>query len=179
MHEHEEGAMPDCTDSAEVFATADLFDSAPDRYRQLDFPFRHFGGSQRFSGPCSTIRAGSDPATIREAVDEPGSGRVLIIDGSTDPRLACLGGLMARRAMASGWAGAVIVGAVRDTAVLAGLDFGVAALRTTAMRPFGERPGERDVVLHLGEVAVKPGDMVFVDQDAVLILPREAMRPDG
>lgn len=164
--------MSDRNDNAEAFATAELFDSAPDRYRQLDFPFRHFGGLWRFSGPCSTIRAGSDPVTIRQAVDEPGNGRILVIDGRARPDLACLGDLLAGRALASGWAGAVIVGAVRDTAVLAGLDFGVVALRPTAKRPFGDQPGERDVALRFEEVTLTPGDVVFVDQDAVLVLPK-------
>lgn len=162
--------MTERRNPTEAFATAELFDSAPADYRQLDFPFRHFGGLRRFSGVCSTLRAGTDAATIREAVDEPGEGRVLVIDGSAHPDLACLGDLMAARALASGWTGAVIIGAVRDTLALGELDFGVAALRTTAKRPFGDKPGERDVVLDLGDVALAPGDMVFADQDAILIL---------
>lgn len=164
--------MSAATHHAEPFTTADLFDSAPDQYRQLDFPFRHFGRRHSFSGPCSTIRAGSDPVTIREAVDDPGNGRLIVIDGAACPGLACLGDLMAARAIANGWVGAVVVGAVRDTAVLSEFDFGIVALRSTAMRPFGDQPGERDVVLHFGDVRVTPGDMVFVDRDAVLILPK-------
>lgn len=100
-------------------------------------------------------------------------GRILVIDGSGSD-LACLGDMLATRAMNNGWSGAVVFGAVRDTAVLSTLDFGIAALRTTAKRPFGHEPGTRGVTINTSGATIAPGDMIFVDQDAVLVLSADA-----
>lgn len=154
-------------------SNADRFDSAPGQYVQLDINVRHFGGRDVFSGPVSTLRTGSNPATIRQAVDEPGLGRVLMIDGRASPDLACLGDMLSGFACENGWAGAIVLGAIRDSAAISKLPWGVIASRTTAKRPFGDVLGERGMNIVVGDVVVQEGDAVFVDRDAVLLLPAE------
>lgn len=154
------------------FTTADLFDSAPGRFRMCDLPFRHYGGVRRFTGPCVTLLASDSPATVAEVLAEPGEGRVLVVDGRALQAFACLGDRLGARALDNGWAGVIVAGAVRDTAILATLELGVMALRTTAMRSFGiGRGGARDTVLAMGGIEIRPGDIIYADEDAVLAGP--------
>lgn len=154
------------------FSTADLYDSAPERFRMCDLPFRHFGGVRRFAGPCVTLVASDSPVTVADVLAEPGTGRVLIIDGRATPAFACLGDRLGARALNNGWTGVIVAGAVRDTAILATLPIGVLALRTTAMRLFGTgRGGARDTMLTLGGIEIRPGDVIYADEDAVLAGP--------
>ncbi|WTU11720.1 hypothetical protein OG787_31875 [Streptomyces sp. NBC_00075] len=54
----------------------------------------------------------------------------MVVDGGASLRTALLGDLMAGPARENGWAGVVIHGAVRNSAVLAGIGLGVQALGT-------------------------------------------------
>lgn len=153
-------------------STADLFDADPTGVDVCALPFNDYGGRVRFHGPCSTLVASNDPSAIAQAVSEPGGGRVLVIDGSAVSDCACLGDVLGGRAADNGWAGVVVAGLVRDSAALAALPLGVRALGTTARRPFGHDGGaQRDVALTLGGVLFKPGLVVVVDEDAVIIFP--------
>lgn len=157
-----------------AFATADIFDDFRERAEMIDLPLYHFGGIQRFAGPCSTLVATENPQAIAEAVGEPGRGRILLIDGRAVPDLACLGEIMTQRAFAAGWSGVIVFGAIRDSEAISRLPFGVMALRTTAKRPFGTgASGQRDVDIRLNELKIRPGDSVFADSDAILVLRPE------
>ena len=85
------------------FKTADLCDANEGSVRVLDLPLRDYGGRVGFHGPVSTIRALEDNSRVREAVAEPGEGRVLVIDGGGSTRRSMLGDNLA--AMAAKTAG--------------------------------------------------------------------------
>lgn len=157
------------------FATADIYDSAPERVEQIDLSLRHFGGRRKFAGLCSTLRATDNPQAIADAVREEGRGRVLVIDGRAVPDCASFGEIMATRAREAGWAGVVVVGAIRDTGPIAAMDLGVMALRTTAKRPFGTgETGVRDVPVEVGGTTVVAGAALYADEDALIqIAPQE------
>jgi regulator of ribonuclease activity A len=74
--------------------------------------------------------------------------------------------------MANGWAGIVALGAIRDSAAIDALNFGVKALGTIARRAEAEVGGETDIDLTLGRVKVRSGDWIYADQDAVVVSPR-------
>lgn len=149
--------------------TCDLCDLHEDRVRILELPLRDFGGRLAFSGLVSTIQAWEDNSRVREAVSEPGQGRVLVIDGGGSLRRAMLGDLLATKAVENGWAGVVIHGALRDSAALGALDLGVKALGTCPLKTEKLGRGERDVELNLGGVAIRPGNWLCADEDGVVI----------
>jgi len=66
--------------------TADLCDAHPDQVRVLAPLFTHYGGQHVFHGPVETILAYEDNSRVREALSEPGEGRVLVIDGGASLR---------------------------------------------------------------------------------------------
>src|SRR5690606_21688214 len=114
--------------------TCDLCDRYEGRVRVLDLALRDFGGRIAFAGTVSTVKALEDNSRVREAVAEPGHGRVLVIDGGGSLRRAMLGDMLAEQALAGGWSGVLVHGAVRDAAALAGLGLGIKALGTCPRR---------------------------------------------
>lgn len=151
------------------WTTADLCDAHDAQLRVLLLPWRDYGGRVAFCGEISTVRTCEDNSRVREAVQEPGRGRVLLVDGAGSLQRALLGDLLAAKAVENGWAGVVVVGAVRDCAVLATLPLGVKALGSVPRKTERRGLGERDVVLQWDGVAVRPGEWLYADADGVLV----------
>ena len=149
--------------------TCDLCDAHEAQVRVLDLALRDFGGRLAFSGVVSTIKAFEDNSRVREAVAEPGQGRVLVIDGGGSTRRAMLGDLLAAKATENGWAGVVVFGAIRDSVEIAALDLGVKALGTCPRKTDKLDSGERDVEVHFGGVRIRPGDWLYADVDGVVL----------
>jgi regulator of ribonuclease activity A len=155
--------------SAPTFTTADLCDAHATRVRVLEIALRDYGRRRTFCGPVSTVRTLEDNSRVREAVHEPGRGRVLVVDGGGSLRRALLGDLLAAKAVENGWSGVVVIGAIRDSEVIGGLELGVKALGTVPRKTERRDAGERDVVLQLGGVVITPGDWLYADADGVLL----------
>ena len=64
-----------------TFKTADLYDEYGDDLKVALPIFRDYGGKKIFHGSISTVKAFEDNTLVRTALEEPGNGRVLIIDG--------------------------------------------------------------------------------------------------
>ena len=152
--------------------TADLYDAHAADVTVCDVQFRNFGRIDSFAGQCSTVKVYDGAQTLREALEERGEERILVVDGAGSLRFALLGDRMAELAIRNGWAGAIIFGAVRDSHALASLDFGVKALGTTARRPPPDVSGVRDVPITIGGATFHSGDWVYADADAVLVAGR-------
>ncbi|MBW8809560.1 MAG: ribonuclease E activity regulator RraA, partial [Lysobacter sp.] len=110
--------------------TCDLCDLHDAQVRVLELPLRDYGGRIGFDGIVSTIKAYEDNSRVRDAVAEPGNGRVLVIDGGGSMRRSMLGDLLASKALENGWAGVVVFGAIRDSAAIGAMALGVKALGT-------------------------------------------------
>ena len=116
-----------------------------------------------------TIACFEDNSRVKEAVAEPGEGRVLLIDGGGSLSKALTGDLVAKSAMDNGWAGMVIVGAARDVEVINTFEFCLMALGTSPMKTEKLDRGDRGVVLILGGVEVREGDYLAGDENGVLV----------
>jgi regulator of ribonuclease activity A len=154
--------------------TADLADSYGPELRVCDMQFRQFGGRRSFAGPVRTVSCHEDNSLLRELLHTPGSGGVLVIDGAGSLRAALVGDLIAGAALANGWAGLVVHGAVRDTAALSGLDLGIKALGTNPRRSAKNGAGAVDVPVTFGGVTFYPGDILHADDDGLALIPRSA-----
>ena len=150
------------------WTTADLCDAHEAQLRVLLRPWRDYGGRAAFHGQVSTVRCFEDNSRVREAVHEPGRGRVLLVDGGGSLARALLGDQLAAQAVENGWTGVVLLGAVRDVAVLATLPLGVKALGAVPRKTERRGAGERDVALLLDGGEVRPGDWLYADADGVL-----------
>jgi regulator of ribonuclease activity A len=153
------------------FSTADLYDEHGDALGSCDTQFRSFGGHRTFSGAAVTVRCAEDNVVLRSVISEQGNGRVVVVDGGGSLHRALMGDLMAQLAVDNGWAGIVVHGAVRDTAVLAGLPLGVKALGSNPRPSTKTGAGERDVPVAFGGATFRTGDRIFCDDDGVVVLP--------
>ena len=61
-----------------TLATADLCDAHPDRVKVCQTPFRSFGQVTAFHGPIRTLSVLDDNALVRQALERPGQGAVLV-----------------------------------------------------------------------------------------------------
>ncbi|NEK60216.1 RraA family protein [Geodermatophilus sabuli] len=153
------------------FTTADLYDEHGTDLASCDVQFRQFGAHRSFSGPVTTIRCFEDNALVKSTVQQPGRGRVLVVDGGGSVHTALMGDVIARTAADNGWAGVVVNGAVRDTAVLAGIPMGIKALGSNPRTSTKTGAGEQDVPVTFGGIEFRPHDQLWADDDGVVVLP--------
>jgi regulator of ribonuclease activity A len=155
------------------FSTCDLCDAheadTSGAFRVLPDVFTSYGSHAAFSGPVVTLRCPEDNSRVREAVQEPGLGRVLVIDGLGSVRRALVGGNLAVTAAKNGWAGILVNGAVRDVAELQANAIGIKALALCPLRTDKQGVGTRDVPVQIQGVWVRAGDWVYSDADGVVV----------
>jgi regulator of ribonuclease activity A len=151
--------------------TADIYDQHHASLQVCELQLRSFGKRRSFFGPCSTLSTFEDHTPVLAALQQPGEGRVLVVDGRGSLRIGLMGDRLAEIGVKSGWTGLIVNGAVRDSLGIDQLDIGVKALGVTARRGWTPTEGERDVPLHFGSVNFTPGHWVYADQDCVLVSP--------
>lgn len=151
--------------------TCDLYDEHLDALEVLALPWRDYGRRIRFHGPAQTVRCFNDNTMVRAQLETPGEGRVLVVDGAESITHALLGDRLGALAVDNGWNGLVIAGAVRDTDALSSLDLGVRALSAVPRKSRKEDSGVVGGEIVIGGGRVRPGDLVVVDADGVVVLP--------
>lgn len=158
-----------------AFSTADLCDAFGDAVHQAAPLFREFGAAASFHGPVATLRVTDDNALVREVLETPGRGRVLVVDGGGSTRSALVGGRLAQLALTNGWAGVVVHGCVRDTAEIARLAVGVRALAAVPRKSGKTGAGEKDVVVEFAGVRFTPGHWLYADGDGIVVAARDLL----
>lgn len=160
------------TNSTAMRGTADLCDDHGDHVQVCEPVFHMYGGRRAFHGPISTVFCFEDNSRVKEAVESPGNGQVLVVDGGGSRRCALVGDVLAGAGLDNGWAGVIVAGCVRDTAALASLGIGVMALGVMPRRSEKQGQGVRDVPLEILGARVRPDDYVYADEDGVVFSPR-------
>lgn len=130
--------------------------------------------SGRLAGPAFTVRtAPGDNLLVHKALDMARAGDVIVVDAGGLTGNAIIGELMATHARHRGIAGVVIWGAIRDSAEIAAADFPVYAAGVTHRGPYRNGPGELNVPVVIGQMPVRPGDIVVGDADGLVAVPQE------
>jgi regulator of ribonuclease activity A len=156
-----------------AIGVADLCDANEDEIEVCELQMRDYGGRTACSGPIRTVRCHEDNSLVKATLAEPGEGCVLVVDGGGSLHRALLGDMLGADAVKNGWAGVVVNGAVRDTAVLGTLDLGVKALGSHPMRSVKRGEGMVDVPVAFGGVVFVPGDRLYADEDGIAVLAAE------
>lgn len=155
------------------FATTDLCDvhknDTDGQFRVLPPVFRDFGAHTTFSGIVTTIKCHEDNTLVKAAVDSPGLGRVLVVDGGGSLRRALVGGNLAASAARNGWAGIVVNGCVRDVAELNAEQVGIRALALMPLPTEKRGEGLAEVAVQIQGVWVRPGDWLYADADGIVV----------
>ncbi|EME64373.1 MULTISPECIES: ribonuclease E activity regulator RraA [Rhodococcus] len=153
----------------DVPATADLADEIGPDIRSCDTQFIQFGGHEVFAGRITTIRCFQDNLLVKQTLSEPGNGGVLVVDGDASVHTALVGDIIAGRGVDNGWAGVVVNGAVRDSAILRTLGIGIKALGTNPRKSTQTGSGEKNVPVEFGGVTFNPGEMLYSDHDGIVV----------
>ena len=139
-------------------------------FRVLPPVFQTYGGRAAFAGSVSTVKCHEDNTSVKVAVESPGHGRVLVVDGGGSLHHALVGGNLAAAASRNGWVGLVVDGCVRDRAELAAADIGIRALALMPLPTERRHAGLVDVPVQVQGVAVRPGDWLVADADGIVVL---------
>ena len=158
-------------------ATADLCDAHGPELQVAEPIFRDFGGTRAFSGAIVTVQVHEDNVLVRHALNHPGEGRVLVVDGGGSLRCALVGDQIAQMAAEHGWSGLVIHGCVRDVARLHRIPVGIKALASCPVRSAKEGKGKHLVSVRFAGVNFEPGAWLCADEDGVVVAARRPESP--
>jgi regulator of ribonuclease activity A len=135
--------------------------------------FQVFGGNVRFSGPIATLKVFEDNTLVKQAVESPGAGRVLVVDGGGSKRCGLVGGNLAVSAAGNGWAGIVVYGCIRDVDELAEQPLGVRALAAFPRKSErGTHSGQVGRPVVFAGVTFYEGAWLAADADGIVVLPQ-------
>jgi regulator of ribonuclease activity A len=161
-------------DPSRIPATCDLCDAhKSDRsgdFRVLPPVWRTFGGRAAFAGSVVTVKCFEDNTSVKQLLEGPGHGRVLVVDGGGSLRRALVGGNIGAAAARNGWAGVLVDGCVRDVAELAACDVGIRALAPMPLPTDRKQAGLVDVPVQIQGVWVRPGEWLCADADGIVVM---------
>ncbi|NKB62425.1 MAG: ribonuclease E activity regulator RraA [Gammaproteobacteria bacterium] len=131
--------------------------------------FSSFGANKRFSGSIRTVKCYEDNSMVRQMLELPGNGSVLVVDAGASKRCAMLGDVLAQMGVDNGWSGVVMNGLIRDSADINQMPIGVRALGTFPLKSQKEGKGEIDVIVHFAGAFFETGHFLYADEDGIIV----------
>lgn len=127
-------------------------------------------------GTAFTVKMRSaDNLLMHKALLLAKPGDVVVVDVQGDTVNSITGEIMMTEASRKGLAGVVIDGAVRDANALKKMNMAIYAVGITPRGPYKDGPGEINVPVCLGGIAVHPGDIMVGDGDGIVVInPNDA-----
>lgn len=143
----------------------------------LSSEIRLIGGAKEpiMAGVALTVKARpGDNLMLHKALDMAGEGDVIILSNEGDRTQSLMGEIMAVYAHhQKKVAGIVLDGPIRDIQEISEMDMFLYATGSTPGGPYKEGPGEVNVPISIGNIAVMPGDIILGDRDGVIVIPRK------
>lgn len=161
-----------------TYVTPDLCDAYPELVKVVEPMFSNFGGKESFGGEIVTVKCFEDNSVVKQQVDQPGTGKVMVVDGGGSLRAALLGDMLAEKAADNGWEGLIIYGCIRDVDAIGETDLGVQALATHPMKTEKRGLGDLNTEVTFGGVTFKPGCFVYADNNGIVVSPEPLKMPD-
>ena len=140
--------------------------------RVIDPAIRPIRRGLKLVGPAHTVQCKDDFLTVIKALIEAEPGEVIVIDSQGSQR-ALTGELFPTEAIRKGLAGIVNDGPCRDTAAVRALSLPYYA-RSVDCRPgTTQHLFATQIPVNCGGVTVHPGDILFGDDDGILVATAE------
>ncbi len=158
------------------FKTADLCDKHEDDITIAEPIFRNFGGLDQFGGPITTVKCPKDNSLVRDTLNAPGNGGILVVDGEGLLNCSLLGDVLGLRAVENGWTGLLIYGCVRDSEVLKTLSLGIKALEAYPLRTVKRGLGEKNIPVHFAGIRFFPGHQLYADSDGIVVSEKDLLK---
>lgn len=159
----------------------DALDGLGYRNQSPRIDFRAFTGINKLIGRCKTTlwvnmyHEDPDPYELElQAVDSCDPGDILVAAAGGSCRSGIWGELLSTAARNRGCIGALVHGAVRDVPKMTAMEFPVFAI---AKSPYDSMNRQRvvdlDVPVEIDGVNFSPGDLIFCDEDGVVVIPQK------
>lgn len=149
--------------------TADLCDKYMDQLQVAEPIFRSYGKTGSFQGEIHTLKLFEDNSLVRSELEKPGRRKVLVIDGEGSLRCALVGDNLAKLVIENDWAGLVVFGCIRDSAVINAMDVGIKALNTNPTKSVKRNEGKVNIPVRFAGVEFQPGDYLYSDEDGIVV----------
>lgn len=116
----------------------------------------------------------ADNLMLHKAISMAKPGDVIVMDcGEYDECGGMFGGIMSNACQTQGIAGLVTNGCVRDTMMQRTIGFPVFARGISVKGSTKNLGGTINHPIVIGGILVNPGDLIFADNDSVVVVPRE------
>jgi regulator of ribonuclease activity A len=152
-------------------STSELCDIYLEQVDVLEPIFSLYGSKQSYSGQVVSLKCFEDNALILELLNQPGKGRVLVIDGGGSLRRALIDANIAQLAVDNQWEGIVVYGAVREINIIDELDIGIHALGAIPVAAASQQIGEVDVPINFAGVTILSEDFIYADSTGIILSP--------
>ncbi|GAB3528995.1 ribonuclease E activity regulator RraA [Photobacterium alginatilyticum] len=153
------------------YNTSELCDIYLDQVDVVEPMFSSYGGRNSFGGQVTTIKCFEDSGLIRDVLQQPGAGRVLLIDGGGSLRRALIDADIAQLAATNEWEGMIVYGCVRNVDELDEMELGIQAMASIPVGADEQGIGEVDVAVNFGGVTFLPEDHIYADTTGVILSP--------
>ena len=150
-------------------ATADLCDKHIDKLQVAEPIFVDFGAIACFEGEVHTLKVFEDNTLVRSALEQDGTGKVLVIDGGGSFRCALVGDNLVALAIQNNWRGMVVYGCIRDSKQISEMEIGVKALNTNPTKSVKRNEGQENIDIRFAGVDFKPGAYLYADEDGIVV----------
>jgi regulator of ribonuclease activity A len=149
--------------------TADICDKYNKNIQVLDPVYKSYGGISMCHGEITTIELDEDNTDLVNLLkNEKGNGKICVVNVK-GTYCAVVGETLMGYAYTNGWAGIVINGYVRDTHETAQIPVGLFALGTYPLKSTKKASSKRDIDLIFGNVIIKPNQILYADNDGIVI----------
>ena len=145
---------------------------AAGRLGVVDVPLMQVVPHSRVAGPARTALCAPHDNTMAHAlIAAANPGDILVLTSPRPTPHAFIGELLATQAQKRGVAGILVDAAVRDLDELADIGLPVWARWVRAQGPEKGELGALDVLVLVGSIEFRPGDLVVMDCDGAMALP--------
>jgi 4-hydroxy-4-methyl-2-oxoglutarate aldolase len=148
--------------------TACLCDASK-TFRVMDPEIKPVFPSIKMIGVARTVHCRGDFLSVIEALQEAQEDEILVIDAEGD-RIAFAGEMFATEAKRKKLSGMVIDGGCRDVRQIRMIRFPVYARYLTPMAGGASKIFRTQVKINCGGVPVSPGDILFGDDDGIVVM---------
>jgi len=153
------------------YNTSTLCDVFADSVDVVEPMFVSFGGRASYGGEITTIKCFEDKGVILKTLEQPGLGKILLIDGGGSMRRALIDSSAAQLACDNGWEGIVCYGSVREVDELEEINIGIHAIASIPVSADEQETGETDVAVNFGGVTFLPEDHLYADTTGIILSP--------
>lgn len=131
----------------------------------------------RLLGTAFTVKAPlGDNLMFHRALDLAQPGDIIVVDAAGGMERSLCGEIMMSYAISRNLGGFLIDGCIRDVDAARESDFPIFARGVTPQGPYKNGPGEINVPVCIGGIAVLPGDIIVGDSDGVVVIrPEDAV----